>query len=67
MKVRSMTGMRQRRCPCCGLRVVCDDATRTVHHENPSCKGFEQAMRELGLQAFTVEPTVFVSDKRGTS
>jgi hypothetical protein len=60
--VRSTRGLRHYTCPFCGRRVLGDDRTCTIHHEAPTCAGFEAKMVELGLKPKKVEPTIFVDD-----
>jgi hypothetical protein len=52
-------------CPGCGRSVICDDAARTVYHEDPQCDRFAAKMLEIGLTPCRVEPTMFVAPTDG--
>lgn len=39
-----------------------DEATHTLHHEDPMCEGFEQKMKELRMKPTPPEVTVFVDE-----
>lgn len=51
------------RCPFCGLAILADDSTQTIHHEaGPSglaaCPQWEKAMRAFGMSATRSESLI---------
>ena len=46
-------------CPFCGLQVLAEDRTLTIHHEAPVCLRFALIIQEA--KPVTIETTVFVS------
>jgi hypothetical protein len=39
---------RKGQCPYCGAVILCEDAVRTIHHEDPLCSEFLDLVRETG-------------------
>lgn len=39
---------RKCQCPYCGAVILCEDAARTIHHEDPVCSEFLDLVRETG-------------------